>query len=306
MNKILTTIFIFISTLNIYALDIPKNHIVTTDWLYKNINNNNLVLIDTRDTKEYINSHIKGSVNYPKKSWFQGKLGNIVKYPNSAQQIQTMLQNAGVTQDSIIVFYSAGTSNKDFADAASGFWNLWLYGIKNIAILNGGYAKWIYENKDTTNILPKIEKSDFEIEEFDKTVVAGLYDVVSYIYDDEKQLTDARVNKFYTGNDNRKDLARHGRIPTAKLTPMIRYSKSKGKYYEFLAPAEAKKLLNNGGYGIQTDKPLIVYCNTGHKARGLWFVAKFIINMKDVRVYDGSMVEYSRTNMAIETGESMD
>ncbi len=292
--------------ISVFALEIPKNHIVSTSWLSKNIGEQNLVIIDTRDTKAYKKSHIKGAVNYPKKVWFRGKLGNIPKLQNSMQQIQDMLQNAGVTEKSLIVFYSAGTKNKDFADAVSGIWNLWLYGVQNSALLNGGFAKWISEKKSITAKLPKIAKSDIELDSFDKSIVASLYDINEAMYDDNIQMTDARVSKFYTGIDKKKSLVRHGRIPTAKLTPVIRYTKKTGSYFELISAKEAKKTLYNSGYGVEIDKPLITYCNTGHKARGLWFVAKFLVGMKNVKVFDGSMVEYSRTNLPIETGEPME
>jgi len=297
---------VMLTTSALFALDVPKNHIASTSWLEKNINSKNLVVIDTRKTDDYVKGHIKGAISYPKKVWFQGKLGNIPKLPNTIEQIQKMLQNAGVTQDSAIVFYSAGKKNKDFADAASGIWNVWLYGIQNTALLNGGFAKWQYEKKHTSKNAPIITKSDIELDVYDKTIIASLNDIVEAIHDENIQITDARVLKFYKGEDKRKDLARHGRIPTAKLTPMIRYTKDNGKYFEFISSKEAKSTLNNGGYGVELDKPLITYCNTGHKARGLWFVSKFLAKMKNVKVYDDSMVSYSRTNMPIETGESMD
>jgi len=290
----------------IFALEVPNNHIVNTNWLEKNINNKNLVIIDTRKNDDYKKAHIQGAINYPKKSWFQGKLGNVPKELNTPEQIETMMQNAGITQNSIIIFYSAGKQNKDFSDAASGIWNTWIYGIKNTAILDGGFKKWQILNKPTTTKLPHITKSDFEIETFNKTAVASIYDITEAIYNDDIQITDARVNKFYMGEDNRKDLSRHGRIPTAKLTPVIRYTKQTNQYFEFISKQEAIKTLNNNGYGVELDKPLIIYCNTGHKARGLWFISKFIIGMKDVKVYDGGIIEYSKSAMPMETGESMD
>jgi len=292
--------------ISVFALEIPKNHIVSTSWLSKNIDDKNLVVIDTRSTKAYKKSHIKGAVNYPKKVWFRGKLGNIPKLQNSMQQVQDMLQNAGVTEKSLILFYSAGTKNKDFADAVSGIWNLWLYGVQNSVLLNGGFAKWVSEKKSVTVKLPKIAKSDIELDSFDKSIVASLYDINEAMYDDNIQITDARVSKFYTGIDKKKSLLRHGRIPTAKLTPVIRYTKKTGSYFELISANEAKKTLYNSGYGVEIDKPLITYCNTGHKARGLWFIAKFLVGMKNVKVFDGSMVEYSRTNLPIETGEPME
>ncbi|HFU74982.1 MAG TPA: sulfurtransferase [Arcobacter sp.] len=289
-----------------FALEVPSNHIVNTQWLEKNINDKNLVVIDTRKAEAYKKGHIKGAVNYPKKTWFGGKIGNIPKLPNTINQVQDMLQNAGVTEDSVVVFYSAGTKNKDFADAASGIWNLWLYGVQNTALLNGGFAKWSSEQKLITTKLPKIAKSDIELESYDKSIIASLNDITEAIYDEDIQITDARVNKFYKGEDDRKDLARHGRIPTSKLTPMIRYTKDTGKYFELISAKETKNTLYNNGYGVELDKPLNIYCNTGHKARGLWFVSKFLGGMKDVKVYDDGIVAYSRTNMTMETGESMD
>jgi thiosulfate/3-mercaptopyruvate sulfurtransferase len=289
-----------------FALGIPKNHIVSTNWLQKNIEQKNIVIIDTRGPKAYGKSHIKNALNLPKKVWFEGKIGNIPKLYDTPKQIEKMFKKAGITNNSIIVFYSAGIKNKDFADAASGVWSAYLYGMKKGVILNGGFAKWIEEKKVVTKIVPNPKPSDFEVEKFDNNIVASLNDIIHAIYDENIQITDARVSKFYTGADKRKDLARHGRIPTAKLTPVIREVKKVGKHFEFLSEKESKKVLHNAGYGIDLKKPLIIYCNTGHKARGLWFVSKFIDGMKNVKVYDGSMVEYSRTLLPMENGESLD
>lgn len=297
MKKLIVTMFTLVSFM--FGLELPTNHIVDTSWLEKNIANKNLVLIDTRSVKEYEQGHIKGAINYPKKSWFQGKLSDVPKLPNTPKQIEQMLQNAGITEDSIIIFYAAGLKDLDFADASSGMWNFMLYGIEN-----GGFAKWEFEKKPTTKELPKVAKSDITIEKFNKNINATTADIVEAIYDEDIQITDARVNKFYRGEDDRKDLVRHGRIPSAKLTPMIRYVKKENNYFVLMDKDEARATLNNSGYGVKLDKPLITYCNTGHKARGLWFVAKYVAGMEDVKVYDGGIVEYAKTNLEMEKGEA--
>ena len=289
-----------------FGFEIPKNHIITTELLEKNLLLENLVIIDTRKAKAYNSGHIAKAINLPKADWFKGKISNVPKLYNTPEQIQDMFSKAGITQDSILVFYSGGVNSKDFADAASGIWNAWVYGFKNSVILNGGFAKWKEENRATTKDVASIKTSDFKVDSYNKKVVASLNDIIEATFDDDIQITDARVAKFYRGEDNRKDLSRHGRIPTAKLTPMIRQTKKVGNHFELLSSKEAKKTLTNGGFGIDLNKPLIIYCNTGHKARGLWFVSKFLVGMKDVKVFDGSMVEYSRTSLAMETGEAME
>jgi len=303
MKKILLTLIVSIYAI---ALDIPSNHLVDTNWLEKNINNDKLVIIDTRKNKEYLKGHIKGAVNYPKSSWFQGKVGNIPKIYNTPEQFQEMFSKASVTEDSIVVFYSAGANSKDFADAASAFYTAWVYGFENSVLVNGGYAKWIEEKKDTTKTIPSIEPSEFEVEVFNPKAIASLNDVLKAQYNDDIQIADSRTSKFYTGEVGRKDLARKGRIPTAKLTPMIRYTQKVGEHFEIISKEEATKTLNNNDYGLELDKSAIFYCNTAHKARGLWFVSKFIVGMEDVKVYEASMVEYTRTLLPMEQGESMD
>ena len=297
---------IIATTTMMFALEVPTDHIASTDWLAKHIDDKNLVIIDTRKAEDYNKGHIEGAVNYPKEKFFQGKLGTVLELPSTPAQMQEMLQNAGVTDESAIVFYSGGKDSVDFADAASGLWNSWIYGIQNVALLNGGYAKWTYEKRSTTTKSPTVTKSNIELETYDKSVVASINDIFEAIYDEDKQIADVRVGTFYRGEDSNKELARHGRIPTAKLTPMIQYVKDSGKYFEFLDKNATKQTLQNNGFGIELDKPLNLYCNSGHKTRGLWFVTKFLADMKDVRVYDGGIIEYSRSNMPMETGEPMD
>lgn len=249
-----------------YALEIPSNHLISTSWLEKNLSNEKIVLIDTRSEKQYKKSHIKGAVNYPKKMWFQGKVGNIEKSLNTKEQVQKMFSNASIKEDSIVVFYSQGEDNTDFADSASALFTFWVYGFQN-------------------------------------SVIASLDDILEAQLNDEIQIADARVSKFYLGEVGREDLQRKGRIPTAKLTPMIRYTKKTNNYYEFLPKEQSSKILNNNDFGLDLNSSAIFYCNTGHKAMGLWFVSKFIIGMEDAKVYSNSMVEYSKTNHEIQTGE---
>ena len=303
--RVLALIVLSFSTA-LFALSIPKNHVVSTSWLQKHINDKNIIIIDTRKEKLYKRGHIPRAVNLSKKVWFKGQLGSVPKLYDTPAQVEELFSKAGITKESTLVFYSSGIKNKDFADAASGVWTAWIYGLKKSVILNGGFAKWTAEKKKVDLKIPTVTPSDFEVESFDSTDVASLKDIIQAIYDDNIQITDARVAKFYRGEDKKEELKRHGRIPTAKLTPIIRQVKKVGNHFEFLSKEKSRKTLKNGGFGIDLKKPLIVYCNTGHKARGVWFVAKFIDGMKNVKVYDGSMVEYSRTLLPVETGEPMD
>jgi len=296
-------IFLIASISVVFGLEIPKNHIIDTNWLEENLNEKNLVIIDKRKNEDFLKSHIQGAINIPKKEWFQGEVNGVKKYYNTPNQTQEILQSAGIKEDSLVVFYSTGLNEIDFADSASSLWTLYTYGFKNSVILDGGFEKWKFENKKVTSDLKSIKKSDIEIEIFDKSSLASLDEIIEAIYNEDIQISDARVSAFYTGDKGRDDLAKKGRIATVKLTPMIRHLKKENSYYVFNTSEESKNILYNSGFGVELDKPLIVYCNTGHKARGLWFIGKFLVGMENVKVYDGSMVEYTRTDLPIETGE---
>ena len=78
------------TTTMMFALEVPTDHVSSTDWLATNINDKNLVIIDTREAKDYNKGHIVGAVNYPKKAYFQGKLGTVVKLPSTPSQMQAV------------------------------------------------------------------------------------------------------------------------------------------------------------------------------------------------------------------------
>lgn len=50
-----------------------------------------------------------------------------------------MARKAGISKDSVVVFYSEGKEDTDFENAATALWSLWIYGFKNSVILDGGF-----------------------------------------------------------------------------------------------------------------------------------------------------------------------
>jgi 3-mercaptopyruvate sulfurtransferase SseA len=131
----------------VFGLEIPKNHLVDSNWLEKNQNEKNLVIIDTREKADYEKGHIKNAVNYSKNEWNKGTTIEIPKLYNTPTQIEEMAKKAGISKDSIVVFYSAGKEDTDFENAATAMWSLWIYGFENSVILDGGFEKWLSEKR---------------------------------------------------------------------------------------------------------------------------------------------------------------
>ena len=45
--------------------------------------------------------------------------------------------------------------------------------------------------------------------------------------------------------------------------------------------------------GVKTDAKTITYCNSGHLASGGWFMMHELMGNKNVKLYDGSMHEWT-------------
>jgi thiosulfate/3-mercaptopyruvate sulfurtransferase len=47
------------------------------------------------------------------------------------------------------------------------------------------------------------------------------------------------------------------------------------------------------GQGIDPDSPAITYCNSGHLSSGPWFLMSELLGNRQVRLYDGSLHQWT-------------
>jgi len=99
-------------------------------------------------------------------------------------------------------------------------------------------------------------------------------------------LLDARPASFFEGRQKAPASKAYGHIPGAiNLDSAAFYDPATNRLRskEQLA-AIASKL---------PEGPVVAYCNTGHWAATNWFVLSVMLGRPDVRLYDGSMVEWT-------------
>ena len=290
-------VFLFFVSSTAFALSIPKTHLVSVQWLAKNMNNPNLVIVDVRAPSAYKAGHIPHAVNIPKGLNFQkGFIGSIKHLLDTPYKITKVFRDAGISNNSIVVFCSF-SSKKGYTFDTREFFEAWMYGLRNMAILNGGIKAWISSNKPLSKKIVMPKKGSFKITDMSLNSIATWPDIYYYLATKKIQLVDAREAKHYKGLDKDPRLQRHGHIPGAVEVPYYDFVKKVGNYYELVAPEKVKKILKSKGISI--FKPIIDYCNTGHLASGDWFVIKFLAGAKNIRLYDASMYEYSRTSLPI-------
>jgi len=310
MKRVLSTIAVgAMLSVSAMALDVPANHIVDAAWLKANLGDKNLVVVDVRK-KGYDKGHVKGSVAWKgsdfRESRYYSKITKkgIPGYVGAPLTVERTLKKSGVSKDSVIVFYGGGTKSKDYRDPALAMYTVEFYGFEKAAMLDGGFAGWTKAGGEVAKKKSKVKKGDYKITKFNQGVIAtgedvdeavwtGAYQTVDTNGKQEKTRNEKKGSHWYgTAKDPRR--AKEGHLPGAKAMHAKELAvKKDGVYYigdKTHVLAAYKKA------GIDANKPVIWYCNTGHLAAGPWFVQKYVVGMKDGdnRVYAGSMADYSR------------
>ncbi|MGA0799712.1 MAG: sulfurtransferase, partial [Steroidobacteraceae bacterium] len=155
--------------------------LVTPEWLAANADK--VVILDVRDyPEEYrgaptfetdangkkslveVGGHIPGArlVDFAKIRTARvidgRKISGMVLEASAFEQL---MQQAGVKAGQAIVIASTGSAIEDFDGAARLYWTLKYYGAKEIAILDGGYVRWLDEGRPTEDAPPAVTAGDW-------------------------------------------------------------------------------------------------------------------------------------------------
>ncbi len=293
-KKALITFAICFSA-NIYALDVP-GPLVSTQWLEQHLQA--VVLLDVRNKPETFSSagHIPGArlmdweaVNV--KRTIEGVA--LEKMMPDAQAFSHLMRSLGVNEDSAVVVTTDGKNSAEVTFGTRVYWGLKYYQHENVAVLDGGTAQWLKEGKATTKEVPEIKPGNFSIKGENNSILATTAEVKQALDTGSAQLLDARTLDFYLGIAQKPYVSAKGHIPNAKHFPhpMLVSGDSPAT---FLAAIELEKAMQ--AMGLNTDKSIIVYCNSGHLASGPWFILSALLHKSDIRIYEGSMHEWTKGN----------
>lgn len=309
LKLILASGFMMLFSSWVLAASLP-GPLVETGWLAKN--KSNVVILEIRkDVKSFtkkpvfsknkktgklklkkVAGHIPGStlVNY-KNLRSNKKIDGrkVQKMLVSKAAFEKVMQDAGVNKNSAVVIVSKGENNLDLTMATRFYWQMKYYGHDNMAILNGGMAQWLIDKRKLSTKAGKPKKGNWVSTAERKNILATSKDVESAV-NKKSQLVDTRPISLYLGTWRKKSYVyANGHIPGAKPFPNeLLSSKMPAK---FLNPSDSKSLLQQ--MGVKTDKQSITYCNSGHLATGSWFVMSELLGNKNVKMYDGSMHQWT-------------
>lgn len=310
IHKLLLSIFLFVWVNMAYALSVPSP-LVETGWLEKN--KKDVVILDIRyDIKSFnknplfklnkktkkkslvkVAGHIPGArlVNYKKirgNKMIDGR--KVIKMNLSKAAFEKLMQSSGVNKDSAVVIMSKGQTSDDMTMATRLYWSMKYYGYDNMAILNGGMAQWILDKRKVSTKKSKIKKGNWLATAERSSVLATSEDVVAAIEDKNIQLLDARTLSLYLGTWRKKSYVfSDGHIPGAKNYPHELLTGNMPA--KFVSNSMTKEMLQQ--LGLNTNDTTVAYCNSGHLATGIWFFMSELLGKKNVKLYDGSMHQWT-------------
>ncbi|MDP1652593.1 MAG: sulfurtransferase [Rhodocyclaceae bacterium] len=249
--------------------------IVDAQWLARNLDAPNLVVLDTRKTEEYQAGHVKGAVSIPayQKLFAAGYLIPGIK------EIREIVAAAGIGNASRVVIYDNG----EFIWAARAYWLLETFGVANVALLDVGYGDWPQGLLPESTAAPQIKRSNF-VPRFDKRRLETKLSTRLAMTNPGRVIIDGRSAAEYRGEKSKAK--RFGYIPDAMNLPWSD-NLARTEDSDRLRPlGELKSIYAR----LPRDKDYLLYCNGGAQA-ALNYVVMQALGYK-VSVYDGSWFEW--------------
>lgn len=280
MKKLIVLLTIVLSTVNLRAND--PSILVSPDWLYKNMGNPELVILQTNFMRlDFEKEHIKGA-RFLWPEWLSFRTPEGSDNPPTAAEATKILQQLGINSNSKIVLCFTRT---DVSITARSFITLEYLGLKGrVYFLDGGLEAWKKAGYPTASGPGEVKKGNY-VARIDKAFVDKDY-VLAALNSPDKLIVDARVKRFYDGDPTGNP--RDGHISGAKNIPYVDMIDSASLKFK---PAEA---LQNYFKAVVSDKQkqVIAYCFVGQTASVLYMAGRLL--GYDMRVYDGSVQEWSR------------
>jgi len=268
--------------------------LVSTDWLEKNIKQ--VKLIDCswhlpssgRDSyKEYLNAHITDAIFFDldENSNQTTDLPHMLPDKNSWQKI---VSSMGILPNDNIVVYD----NSDLISSCRCWYTFIYFGHnpKFVHVLNGGLKKWRLENRPISNIIKKINPSNYIAKE-NKDLVKNKKQIEENVLVKKFNVIDARSKSRFDGKEKelRKGI-KSGSIPNSFCLP---FTELINENHTFKEKNEIeKKFYNILKSSISVN--LVFSCGSGVTAAVLALAYSLIDNTYRPVIYDGSWAEYGR------------
>lgn len=240
--------------------------LISVDALTKMIKEPGVVVVDARPAADYLKTHIDGAIGLDVTTLCNAAPVEGTLKP--ASELASILGKNGIAANSKIVIYC-----KTGVNAGRMYWIMKYLGCSDVNILDGQMDAWFAARKPITKNAKKLSPVTFT-----PAVNASIFADKAYVKSklSTAVLVDARKKEDFDAGHIGNAL----NIPAESLINV-----SKLKTVADLTAAFSK---------VPKDKEVILYCKTGVNAGFSYFVLKAILKYPNVKVYDGSYLDWSK------------
>lgn len=280
---------------------VPVNKVyVSPEWVQSVIDGNqpeseNYVIWEVAwgevsDSPTYNSGHLKGAVHLNTDSLEEPENWNIRK----PEEIEALLKDYGVTQDTTVIVYSDTPTNS--ADDRAAFAMLWA-GVKNVKALDGGLEAWTaagYELETTVNEPVATEEAFGTTVPANPQYIITVEDVLAKQSDDNFKLVSIRSKDEFLGVTSGYSYIPKAGEPKGAIwghdTDDGSYNNADGTVVDtdvlasFLAESDAS-----------LDNELSFYCGTGWRA-AMPFLIAYEEGYTDISMYDGGWFVWQKND----------
>src|SRR3954468_12154500 len=145
--------------------------LVTTDWVAEHLTDTTTRVVEVDvDTSAYDQGHVPGAIGW---NWTTELCDTLVRDIIPADKFEALMARSGIGNDTTVVLY--GDNNNWFA--AWAFWQMKIYGHRDVRIMNGGRKKWLAEGRPLDTQKPSPNAATYKARTPDLSIRAFLPEV---------------------------------------------------------------------------------------------------------------------------------
>jgi thiosulfate/3-mercaptopyruvate sulfurtransferase len=270
-------------------------------------------VLDVRSPDAYNAGHVPGAINVLESEWYINDPFTVpvetpwMEMPPDDELI-ALIGGAGISECSIVVVVgsTSGPLRPLALYSTAGITRVamtLLYGgVRNVAILDGGYEKWVIDGKPTSAD-PVTPTPITYTGKIDKDMVVSLAYVDSKI--GKSIIVDARDTEVYNCLIQEFWTTQKGHIPTAKSIPAPSLwnihldDQGNAVYITYKDFCTINRIVSNA-IGWNRFREIIAYCGVGGYESTVHFVLSEFLGYFNVKMYDGSAQEWTHAGMPVE------